>query len=121
MIILYPPPPPCRYYSVVVVPHPKSSFNITRDDFDTAYPNLQPYASRGSSSYYITAAWNDPNDVPKSFKVGDKVTRTASRNGTQETYFNAKLSRDTPYCVYIMMHGRWNMSNVSLCDSWQLL
>ena len=90
-----------------------SSFDITRDDFDTAYPNLQPYASRGSNSYYITAAWNDPNDVPNSFNVGDEVTRIAIRNGRRETYLNAKLSRGTQYCVYIVINGRWNRSNVS--------
>ena len=101
------------YYSLVVVSNPISSFNISRDDFNAAYPNLQPYASHGSNSYYITAAWNNPNDVPNSFKVGDELTTTAVRNGTQESYYNAKLSRQTPYCVYIMVHGRWNMSNVS--------
>ena len=102
-----------RYYGVIVVPDPDPNFNISETNFDTQYPNVTPHVSRGNNRYYITAAWNDPDLVPRDFTVGDQSNTEAIRNGTAETYHNAKLRRKTPYCIYIVGHGEWNRSNVS--------
>ena len=102
-----------RYYGIIVVPDPDTNFNISVTNFDTQYPNIQPHVSRGNNRYYITAAWNDPDLVPDTFTVGDQSNTAAVRNGTAETYHNAKLRRKTPYCIYIVVHGESDMSNVS--------
>ena len=102
-----------RYYGVIVVPDPDPNFNISVTNFDTQYPNIQPYVSRGNNGYYITAAWNNHDSVPHDFTVGDHSNSIAVRNRTKETYYNAKLKRKTPYCIYIVVHGEWNISDVS--------
>ena len=102
-----------RYYGIIVVPDPDPNFNISETNFDTQYPNVTPHVSRGNNRYYITAAWNDPDLVPDTFTVGDQSNTVAVRNGTAETYHNAKLRRKTPYCIYIVVHGEWDLSNVS--------
>ena len=100
-----------RYYGVIVVVSPDSHFDIETDDFESTYPNSQPYSSHGNRDYYITAGWND--DVPATFEVGDETTTTATRNGNEEEYFNAKLANGRSYCIYVMVHSLSDIGNVS--------
>lgn len=96
-----------------MVPNPEDGFNIMTDNFDTTYPNIQSYAQRGSNRYYIAAGWNNVDDIPSAFTVGDERTTTADRSGTTETYFNPTLQRETPHCVYVVVQSLSQASNVS--------
>ena len=91
-----------RYYGVIVVKDPLD-FDPSTDDLATLYPDLEPYDERGNLSYYITAAWNDEESIPNNFTVGDESSVVATRNGTDESYFNARLERATSYCVYVQV------------------
>ena len=54
-------------------------FNPNVDDFNSTYPNIQPYESRGDNRYYIAAAWNDVSEVPNRFTAGDESRAMAMR------------------------------------------
>lgn len=76
------------------------------EDFVEVYPDLQPYNENSNLGYYITAAWNNEENVPESFTVGDESTVYALRNGVNESYFNAPLTRFTSYCVFAKVQIR---------------
>ena len=88
-------------------------FNPNVDDFNSTYPNVQPYESRGDNRYYIAAAWNDVSEVPNRFTAGDESRTMAMRSGVNETYFNAKLDRFTPHCYYVIIHHILSIGDVS--------
>lgn len=50
-----------------------------------------------SVSYYIAAAWDNPNDVPSSLTAGDG--RTTIVNGV--TYVNVALNSGTSYALLV--------------------
>ena len=75
---------------------------------------MQPYSNKGSMEYYIAAGWNNETMVPNSFEIGDKRQTSAVRNGFSENYYNAELSRNGRYCIYIVIHGQWNISGVRI-------
>ena len=102
-----------RYYGVIVVPDPDMDFNPEVDNFNSVYPNVQPYESREGNRYYITAAWNDVTDVPDRFTAGDESTTMAMRSDVNETYFNAELDRFTPHCYYVVVHHISSIGDVS--------
>lgn len=88
------------------MPDPDSDFNFTVDEFDTFYPNLQPYEDRENNRYYIAAAWEDLSSIPiDEFEIGDESRTNASRSGMNESYFNAELEPDTSYCLYLLIHN----------------
>lgn len=100
-----------RYYGVIVVKDPLD-FDPSMDDLAVLYPNLEPYDERGNLSYYVTAAWNDEGAIPNNFTVGDESSVVATRNGTDESYFNARLERATSYCIYVQVQTySGNVSN----------
>lgn len=104
-----------RYYGVIVVEDPPD-FDPSTDDVGTLYPNLEPYNERGDLDYYITAAWNNEEVIPDNFTVGDKSTTFATRNGMNESYFNARLESATSYCVYVQVQTySANVSNMLVC------
>ena len=103
----------CRFYGVVVVPDPDSNFMLGLNDFDTTYPDLQPYDDRGSNRYYIAAGWNNGSLVPEDFTAGDERVTTAFRNGIEERYFNAELKPLTTYCFYVLLNHMSEVGNVS--------
>ena len=87
---------------MIVVRDPMSS---ERDSFvTTIYPDLQPYNESSEINYYITFAWNNIQEVPPSFRVGNQQRTNAIRDEKNETYFNARLSRRTNYCYYTVIH-----------------
>ncbi len=48
-------------------------------------------------TYYITAAWDDPDRVPVSYIVGNESITEAG--GVQ--YLNARLSASTEYAIFV--------------------
>ena len=96
-----------------MVPDPDSDFEFDEDDFYTTYPNVQPHGERGSNRYYITFAWNNVSEVPRTFRVGNEDTTFAVRSGENETYFNAELRRLTTHCFYVLIHYNSGVGNVS--------
>ncbi len=84
------------------------------DDFDTTYPDIQPYNNRGSNRYYIAAGWNNGSLVPEDFTIGDKSVTMAYHNGIEETYLNAELKPLTSYCFYVLINHMSEIGNVGL-------
>ena len=76
----------------------------TVDDFESTYPNLQPFNDTNDVDYYITFAWNDIDSVPSTFRIGNEQRTTAIRMGNNESYFNAKLEESVQYCIYSTVH-----------------
>ena len=96
---------------MIVVEDPEEMFQPEIEDFTELYPNLQPYDENSDVNYYIAAAWNNEEDVPENFTVGDESTVDAVRNGVNENYLNAALRRFTSYCIYVEVQT--SFANVS--------
>ncbi len=104
-----------RYYGVVVVEESaQNPFDPENGNFDATYPDLGPYQERGDKGYYITAAWNEKEDFPNNFVIGDRSTTTAINQQTEkEEYYNAELKSSTDYCYYILSLHVFIPANVS--------
>ena len=89
-----------RYYGVFVVEEPGDEFQPEIEDLTELYPDLEPFSESSSVNYYTTAAWNDEDQIPESFVVGNGSTTTALRRGESESYENVQLQRLTDYCIY---------------------
>ncbi len=103
-----------RYYGVVVTLTTTTDFQNEATDFETEYPNVQPYDNRGDNQYYIAAGWNNELLIPDDFSAGDKTRTTAIRNGVEETYYNVELNPETTYCLYILLNYVSEVENVSV-------
>lgn len=90
------------FYGVIVADLSDNRPNPSLD-LELQYPNPQP-SSRSNTFYYIAAGWNNANNVPTTFKVGDRSVTTATRSGVTETYDNLRLSRQTSYCVLAIVY-----------------
>ena len=63
----------------------------------STFSDARPYdVDAQNQTYYITAAWDDPNRVPTTFIVGNRSVTVA--RGT--TYLNARLKSNTDYLVF---------------------
>ena len=100
---------------MIVVEDPQEMFQPEIEDFTELYPNLQPYDENSNVNYYITAAWNEEEDVPGNFTVGDGSTVSAVRNGVNENYLNAALRRFTSYCIYAEVQTSFANVSTVLC------
>ena len=90
------------------------NFQNGATDFETEYPNVQPYDSRGNKQYYIAAGWNNELLIPDDFSAGDKTRTTAIRNGVEENYYNAELNPETTYCLHLLLNYNSEVGNVSV-------
>ena len=90
------------------------NFQNGATDFETEYPNVQPYDSRGNNQYYIAAGWNNELLIPDDFSAGDKTRTTAIRNGVEENYYNAELNPETTYCLHLLLNCNYEVGNVSV-------
>ena len=103
------------YYGVVVVEENarQNPFDHETGNFDATYPDLGPYQERGDKEYYIAAAWNEIENIPSNYVIGDRSTTTAINQGMAEEYYNAELKSSTDYCYYILSMHLFIPANVS--------
>lgn len=87
-----------RFYAIIII-RITDTFNQDNPPERSSYEDAMPYSSTADppQEYYVTAAWDDPNNVPSIFTVGDETTTTA--NGMN--YENAALSSDSDYAYII--------------------
>ena len=101
----------CRFYAIIVI-RITDSFNRDSPPDVGDYLDAMPYNSDAEppQQFYITAAWEDPTEVPRTFTIGDG-TITKARD---TTYENVGLSSDTDYAYIVRFDIMSNTNEVSL-------
>ena len=108
-----------RFYGVIVASQDRCTQN-SNQDLQAQYPDLRSYP--GVNSYYVTAGWNNATDssVPTSLTIGNKASFSAVLNGETQSFYNAPLSRETFYCIFVVIHQSTGVPGVcylSVCLS----
>ena len=96
----------------MVAEDPDDPFDPVNGVFEYSYPNIGPFKKGEENEYYIAAAWNDMEDVPEQFEIGDKSTTNALRHNVMEEYYNAELDCEKDYCLYVLSHHISTTANV---------
>ena len=98
VLIHYPTLSLHRFYAIIVI-RITDSFNRENPPNQSNYEDAEPYDSTAdpAQEYYITAAWSNPEEVPRSYTVGDGSKTEVD----SVTYENVGLSSDTDYAYLI--------------------
>jgi len=94
-------------YGVVVVSG--DEINNALKEIITRNSNQLPLPYPGTDGVYTAAVWNNIEDVPLTFVVGEGET-TRAPDGTE--YFNRRLSESTQYGVFYYVRLQSNSGNV---------
>lgn len=87
-----------RFYAIIII-RITDTFNRENPPDSSEYMDAMAYRSTADppQEYYITAAWDNPRDVPDMYTVGDETTTMV--DGV--TYENVALSSDSDYAYII--------------------